>query len=277
MRSLLQTAIYSPTFAGGAEDRADDRGEPDGAVPVAPELVPDLDDVPVLEDVPLSDEAPGLEDAIPDDAGDDITDDLNDDVNADVKNVKRVLANPRSYEFWEDTGICVVLMCLSSCISGLVHPPCAAHPLDTNCTAPSLMPTVEGNTVRSFSTHGKQSAAQGSSTTVSRSDIRLIQYLDSSALGLVRRWLLIGYSPTHLLPPAALTLVACAELGRAVRGRDAAGAVPQRRGHQGPAAVGGAAVAGGEQRPLVPSVRVDHELHGQRRTAAVPRPVRPPT
>jgi hypothetical protein len=54
----------------------------------------------------------------------------------------------------------------------------------------------------------------GSSTTVSRSDIRLIQYLDSSALGLVRRWLLIGYFPTHTyyplhphaaqLPPSAL-------------------------------------------------------------------------
>jgi hypothetical protein len=29
------------------------------------------------------------------------------------------------------------------------------------------------------STHGQQSAAKGSSTTVSRSDIRLIQYLDS--------------------------------------------------------------------------------------------------
>jgi hypothetical protein len=42
-------------------------------------------------------------------------------------------------------------------------------------------------------THGQQSAAKGSSTTVSRSDIRLIQYLDSSALGLVRRLLFIGY------------------------------------------------------------------------------------
>jgi hypothetical protein len=38
----------------------------------------------------------------------------------------------------------------------------------------SLIPTVNGNTVRSFSTHGHQSAAKGSSTTVSRSDIRLI-------------------------------------------------------------------------------------------------------
>jgi hypothetical protein len=39
--------------------------------------------------------------------------------------------------------------------------------VDSNCTKPSLIPTVNGNTVRSFSTHGQQSAAQGSSTTVS--------------------------------------------------------------------------------------------------------------
>jgi hypothetical protein len=54
---------------------------------------------------------------------------------------------------------------------------------------------ADGNTVRSFPTHGQQPAAQGSSTTVSRSDIRLTQHLDSSAHGLVRRWLLIGYFP----------------------------------------------------------------------------------
>jgi hypothetical protein len=47
--------------------------------------------------------------------------------------------------------------------------------------------------------HGQQSAAKGSS--VSRSDIRLLQYLDSSAHGLVRRWRLIGHFPIHLLPP----------------------------------------------------------------------------
>jgi hypothetical protein len=58
--------------------------------------------------------------------------------------------------------------------------------VDTKCTTPSLIPTVNGNTVRSFSSHGQQSAAEGSSTTVARSDIRLIQYLDSSARGLVR-------------------------------------------------------------------------------------------
>jgi hypothetical protein len=44
--------------------------------------------------------------------------------------------------------------------------------VDTKCTAPSLIPTVNGNTFRSFSTHGQPSAAQGRSTTVSRSDIR---------------------------------------------------------------------------------------------------------
>jgi hypothetical protein len=77
--------------------------------------------------------------------------------------------------------------------------------VDTNCTAPSLIPTVNGNTVRSFSTHGQQSTSKGSLTTVSRSDIRLIQYLDSSALGLVRRWLLIGYFPIHLLPLSSST------------------------------------------------------------------------
>jgi hypothetical protein len=37
-----------------------------------------------------------------------------------------------------------------------------------------LIITANGNTVRSFFTHGHQSAAKGSSTTVSRSDIRLI-------------------------------------------------------------------------------------------------------
>jgi hypothetical protein len=39
--------------------------------------------------------------------------------------------------------------------------------VDTKCTSPSLIPTVNGNTVRSFPTHGQQSAAKGSSTTVS--------------------------------------------------------------------------------------------------------------
>jgi hypothetical protein len=41
--------------------------------------------------------------------------------------------------------------------------------VDTKCTTPSRIPTVNGNTVRSLSTHGQQSAAKGSSTTVSRS------------------------------------------------------------------------------------------------------------
>jgi hypothetical protein len=73
--------------------------------------------------------------------------------------------------------------------------------VDTKCTTPSLVPTVNGNMVLSLSTHGQQSAARGSLTTASRSDIfGLTQYLDSSAHGLVRRWRLIGYFPIHLLP-----------------------------------------------------------------------------
>jgi hypothetical protein len=46
--------------------------------------------------------------------------------------------------------------------------------MDTSCTALSLIPTVNGNTVRSFSTHGHHSAGKERLTTVSRSDIRLI-------------------------------------------------------------------------------------------------------
>ena len=52
-----------------------------------------------------------------------------------------------------------------------------------------------------FPTHGQLSAAKGSSTTVSRSDVRLIQHLDSSALGSVQRYLFIGYFAIHLLLP----------------------------------------------------------------------------
>jgi hypothetical protein len=74
--------------------------------------------------------------------------------------------------------------------------------VDTNCTAPPLIPTVNGNTVLSFSTHGHQSAAKGSATAASRSDIRLIQHLDSSALGLVRRWRLTGHFLIHLVHPS---------------------------------------------------------------------------
>jgi hypothetical protein len=48
------------------------------------------------------------------------------------------------------------------------HPPHdGATKVDTICTAPSLIPTVNGNTARSFSTHGQHPAAKGSSTTVS--------------------------------------------------------------------------------------------------------------
>jgi hypothetical protein len=73
--------------------------------------------------------------------------------------------------------------------------------VDTKCTTPSLIPTVNGNTVLSFSTHGQQSAANGSLTTVSRSDIRLIQHLDSSALGFGPEVALNWLFPYPILPP----------------------------------------------------------------------------
>jgi hypothetical protein len=97
------------------------------------------------------------------------------------------------------TGSADVMILLSSARAEVMTLP----KVDTNCSAPSLIPTVNGNTARSFSTRGQRSAAQGSSTTVSRSDIRLIQYSDSSAHGLVRRWRLTGYFPIqHLLAPS---------------------------------------------------------------------------
>ena len=52
----------------------------------------------------------------------------------------------------------------------------------------------------SLRTNNNPQAAQGRSTTVSRSDVRFIQHLDSSAHGLVRRRLLIGHFPIHLFP-----------------------------------------------------------------------------
>jgi hypothetical protein len=73
----------------------------------------------------------------------------------------------------------------------------ALSKLDTNCTTLSLIPTVTGNTVRSFSAHGHLSAAQGSSTTVSRSDIGLIQHLASSAHGLYTRMRCAGEAHIH--------------------------------------------------------------------------------
>jgi hypothetical protein len=44
-------------------------------------------------------------------------------------------------------------------------PPPHAREMGTNCAALPLIPTVNGYTVRSFSTHGQQSAAKGSSAT----------------------------------------------------------------------------------------------------------------
>ena len=72
--------------------------------------------------------------------------------------------------------------------------------LQTHMHTQQFLSPTPHNMVRSFATHGQQSTAKGSSTTVSRSDIRLIQPLESSALGLVRRWRLIGYLPIHLFP-----------------------------------------------------------------------------
>jgi hypothetical protein len=85
--------------------------------------------------------------------------------------------------------------------------------VDTKCTAPSLIPTVNGNTVRSFSTHGHQSKAKGSSTTVSRDNIRLIQHLDSSASWFGPEVALNWLFPYPLLPsqPAPLAVRAAAE------------------------------------------------------------------
>jgi hypothetical protein len=65
---------------------------------------------------------------------------------------------------------------------------------NTNCTTPSLAPTVNGNTVRNFPTHGQLSAAQGSPTTVPA--WHLFNVLTPRLCDLmVRRWRLIGYFP----------------------------------------------------------------------------------
>jgi hypothetical protein len=56
------------------------------------------------------------------------------------------------------TGRADAMMRPSSARAEMTAPP----KLGTSCTALSLIPTVNGNTVRSFSTHGQQSAAKGS-------------------------------------------------------------------------------------------------------------------
>jgi hypothetical protein len=65
---------------------------------------------------------------------------------------------------------------------------------------------------------------------VSRSDIRLIQHLDLSAHGLVRRWLLIGYFPIHLFPHPHVTRSVLDTLLEALQ---AAGRSTPRRGGLG--------------------------------------------
>jgi hypothetical protein len=118
------------------------------------------------------------------------------------------------------TGSADVVMLPSSAYADMTTLP----KVDTKCTTPSLIPTYNGNTVRSFSSHGQQSAAKGSLTTVclSRSDNRLIKHFDSSAHGLVRRWRLIGYFPSLYNPPQHLRRVS-----ESVEGREAAGGVPE--------------------------------------------------
>jgi hypothetical protein len=99
-------------------------------------------------------------------------------------------------------------------------PSCPAMPAIV-CTSPvhpcppAHHPNSYGNTVLSFSRYGQQSAAKENSTTFSRSDIRLIQYMDSSAHGLVRRWRLIGYFLIHYYPVvSALALASPPATGR---------------------------------------------------------------
>ena len=78
----------------------------------------------------------------------------------------------------------------------------------------TMVPTVDGT---SSQLPHSRATAKGSPTTVSRSDIRLIQHLDSSALGLVRRWRLIGDFPIHLLPSTRLeSRVLCAKTSAGV-------------------------------------------------------------
>jgi hypothetical protein len=57
------------------------------------------------------------------------------------------------------------LSCDEEQVCVLTGPPAQVPKVDTMCTALSLMPTVIGNMVRGFSTHGHLSAAKGSSST----------------------------------------------------------------------------------------------------------------
>jgi hypothetical protein len=69
--------------------------------------------------------------------------------------------------------------------------------VDTNCTAPSLMPTIIGNTVRSFSTHGHLSAASERKLVhVSRSEHPFnLNFLIRLCGLMVRKWRLFELFP----------------------------------------------------------------------------------
>jgi hypothetical protein len=51
-----------------------------------------------------------------------------------------------------------------------------------NCTALSLITSLNGNTVRNFPTHGQLSAAQGSPTNCLNFDFAILNLFDPSAL-----------------------------------------------------------------------------------------------
>jgi hypothetical protein len=53
--------------------------------------------------------------------------------------------------------------------------------MDTNCTAPSLVPTGTGNTVRNFPTHGQLSAAQGNLSSCLNFDFAILNLFEPSA------------------------------------------------------------------------------------------------
>jgi nucleoside-diphosphate-sugar epimerase len=74
------------------------------------------------------------------------------------------LQHPQTEEYWGNVNPIGERSCYDE---GKRVAETCARPLLTNCTALSLITSLNGNTVRSFPTHGQQSAAQGSPTTVS--------------------------------------------------------------------------------------------------------------
>ena len=72
--------------------------------------------------------------------------------------------------------------------------------VDTNCTAPSLMPTIIGNTfAASLRTDICPQRKESSSTSHARNPFNL-NFFDSAQCLVVRRWRLIGYFPIPYNP-----------------------------------------------------------------------------